>query len=229
MGATALRHRRGRCRRPGRSPEGAPGRAGRRWHGGGAAPAAGLDDYDAAPAPDRALIAGLATCRYLEPPPGATSSVTPPSPPPCSTSTATGPKPVQPLHPRGVDAALRLRAQGPAPADVTADEPDLAVAALVRCVEDERCNGSFRHPAVLRVTTRKGRGTRGPRRGSHHAARPRRESAEVGAVTAPGLRRSGGSPAASARRGPAPGRRGPRPRPRTGGSRSRTARARARS
>ena len=37
-------------------------------------------------------------------------------------------------------------------------------------------------------------------------------------VTAPGLRRSGGSPAASAPRGPAPGPRGPRPRPRTGGS-----------
>ena len=48
-------------------------------------------------------------------------------------------------------------------------------------------------------------------------------------VTAPGLRRSGGSPAASAPRGPAPARRGPRPRPRTGGFRSRAARVRARS
>ena len=53
--------------------------------------------------------------------------------------------------------------------------------------------------------------------------------AEVGTVTAPGLRRSGGSPAASAPRGPAPGPRGPRPRPRTGGFRSRTARVTARS
>ena len=48
-------------------------------------------------------------------------------------------------------------------------------------------------------------------------------------ATAPGLRTSGGSPAASAPRGPAPGPRGPRPRPRTGGFRSRTARVRARS
>jgi 2-methylcitrate dehydratase PrpD len=80
----------------------------------------------------------------------------------------------------GVDAALRLRAQGLAPADVTAIElgvakpvlrtiaepPDaaardprrLALAALVRCVEDERCSASFPHafPAVLRVTTRTG-------------------------------------------------------------------------
>ena len=54
-------------------------------------------------------------------------------------------------------------------------------------------------------------------------------SAELERVTAPGLRRSGGSPAASAPRGPAPGPRGPRPRPRTGGFRSRTARVRARS
>src|SRR6476620_9160057 len=51
----------------------------------------------------------------------------------------------------------------------------------------------------------------------------------VETVTAPGLRRSGVSPAASAPRGPAPGPRGPRPRPRTGGFRSRTARVRARS
>jgi hypothetical protein len=58
---------------------------------------------------------------------------------------------------------------------------------------------------------------------------PRRGSAEVETVTAPGPRRSGGSPAASAPRGPAPGARGPRPRPRTGGFRSRTARVRARS
>src|SRR3954454_25334942 len=57
----------------------------------------------------------------------------------------------------------------------------------------------------------------------------RRGSAEVETVPAPGLRRSGGSPAASAPRGPAPGPRGPRPRPRTGGLRSRTARVRARS
>jgi len=117
----------------------------------------------------------------------------------------------------GVDAALRLRAQGLAPADVTAielgvakpvlrtiaeppeakarpasgyhaafsgpytvaaallggglgvphedftdaaarDPRRLALAALVRCVEDERCSASFPHafPAVLRVTTRTG-------------------------------------------------------------------------
>ena len=116
-----------------------------------------------------------------------------------------------------MDAALRLRAQGLAPADVTAIElgvakpvlrtiaepPEakarpasgyhaafsgpytvaaallggglgvshedftdaaarnprrLALAALVRCVEDERCSASFPHafPAVLRVTTRTG-------------------------------------------------------------------------
>src|ERR1700741_118341 len=48
-------------------------------------------------------------------------------------------------------------------------------------------------------------------------------------VTASGLRRSGGSPAASAPRRPAPGPRAPRPRPRTAGFRSRTARVRARS
>src|SRR5262245_19027845 len=40
-------------------------------------------------------------------------------------------------------------------------------------------------------------------------------SAEVEPVTAAGLRWSGGSPAASAPRGPARGPRGPRPRPRT--------------
>ncbi len=116
-----------------------------------------------------------------------------------------------------MDAALRLRAQGLAPADVTAielgvakpvlrtiaeppeakprpasgyhaafsgpytvaaallggglgvshedftdaaarDPRRLALAALVRCVEDERCSASFPHafPAVLRVTTRAG-------------------------------------------------------------------------
>ena len=52
--------------------------------------------------------------------------------------------------------------------DAAARDPRrLAVAALVRCVEDERCSASFPHafPAVLRVTTRDGRGTRGPRRG----------------------------------------------------------------
>ena len=50
-----------------------------------------------------------------------------------------------------------------------------------------------------------------------------------GAPTVPGLRRSGGSPAASTPNGPAPEPRGPRPRPRTGGLRSRTARVKARS
>jgi 2-methylcitrate dehydratase PrpD len=38
------------------------------------------------------------------------------------------------------------------------DPRRLALAALVRCVEDERCSASFPHafPAVLRVTTRTG-------------------------------------------------------------------------
>ena len=38
------------------------------------------------------------------------------------------------------------------------DRRRLALAALVRCVEDERCSASFPHafPAVLRVTTRTG-------------------------------------------------------------------------
>jgi 2-methylcitrate dehydratase PrpD len=43
--------------------------------------------------------------------------------------------------------------------DAAARDPRrLALAALVRCVEDERCNASFPHafPAVLRVTTRTG-------------------------------------------------------------------------
>ena len=139
----------------------------------------------------------------------------------------------------GVDAALRLRAQGLAPADVTAielgvakpvrtiaeppeakarpasgyhaafsgpytvaaallggglgvshedftdaaarDPRRLALAALVRCVEDERCSASFPHafPAVLRVTTRNGRGTRGPRRGQPR--RPRQPPVRRGA------------------------------------------------
>jgi 2-methylcitrate dehydratase PrpD len=139
----------------------------------------------------------------------------------------------------GVDAALLLRAQGLAPADVTAielgvakpvlrtiaeppeakarpasgyhaafsgpytvaaallggglgvshedftdaarDPRRLALAALVRCVEDERCSASFPHafPAVLRVTTRNGRGTRGPRRGQPR--RPRQPPVRRGA------------------------------------------------
>jgi hypothetical protein len=39
-----------------------------------------------------------------------------------------------------------------------ADPRRLALAALVRCVEDERCSASFPHafPTVLRVTTRTG-------------------------------------------------------------------------
>lgn len=43
--------------------------------------------------------------------------------------------------------------------DAAARDPRrLALAALVRCVEDERCSASFPHalPAVLRVTTRTG-------------------------------------------------------------------------
>jgi 2-methylcitrate dehydratase PrpD len=43
--------------------------------------------------------------------------------------------------------------------DAAASDPRrLALAALVRCVEDERCSASFPHafPAVLRVTTRTG-------------------------------------------------------------------------
>ena len=139
----------------------------------------------------------------------------------------------------GVDAALRLRAQGLAPADVTAIElgvakpvlrtiaeppeakarpasgyhaafsgpytvaaallggglgvshedftdaaardPRRLALALVRCVEDERCSASFPHdfPAVLRVTTRNGRGTQGPRRGQPR--RPRQPPVRRGA------------------------------------------------
>jgi 2-methylcitrate dehydratase PrpD len=43
--------------------------------------------------------------------------------------------------------------------DAAARDPRrLALSALVRCVEDERCSASFPHafPAVLRVTTRTG-------------------------------------------------------------------------
>ena len=42
--------------------------------------------------------------------------------------------------------------------DAARDPRRLALAALVRCVEDERCSASFPHafPAVLRVTTRTG-------------------------------------------------------------------------
>jgi 2-methylcitrate dehydratase PrpD len=42
--------------------------------------------------------------------------------------------------------------------DAARDPRRLALAALVRCVEEERCNASFPHafPAVLRVTTRTG-------------------------------------------------------------------------
>src|SRR4051794_25163363 len=54
-------------------------------------------------------------------------------------------------------------------------------------------------------------------------------SAEIEAATAPGLRRSGGSPAWSPPHGPAPAPGDRRPRPGTGGFRSPTERARARS
>jgi hypothetical protein len=66
--------------------------------------------------------------------------------------------------------------------DAAARDPRrLALAALVRCVEDERCSASFPHafPAVLRVTTRNGRGTRGPRRGQPR--RPRQPPVRRGA------------------------------------------------
>ena len=49
---------------------------------------------------------------------------------------------------------------GPDFTDAAARDPCcLALAALVRCVEDERCSASFPHafPAVLRVTTRTGK------------------------------------------------------------------------
>ena len=56
----------------------------------------------------------------------------------------------------GVAAADLARHGAHRPAD--RDPRRLALAALVRCVEDERCSASFPHafPAVLRVTTRTG-------------------------------------------------------------------------
>jgi 2-methylcitrate dehydratase PrpD len=100
----------------------------------------------------------------------------------------------------GADAALRLRAQGLAPADVTAIELGVAKPVLrtiaelpeatARPVSGYHAGFSGRYTvaaallggglgAVLRVTTRNGRGTRSPRRGQPR--RPRQPPVRRGA------------------------------------------------
>src|SRR5216683_3137452 len=150
----------------------------------------------------------------------------------------------------GVDAALRLRAQGLAPADVTAIELGVAKPVLRTIAEPPEArarpasgyHAAFSGPYTVAAALLggglgvshedftdaaardhpHGRGTRGPRRGQPR--RPRQ----------PPVRRGAGEEVPRQRREVPPGgargrARGPRPRPRTGGFRSRTARVRARS
>jgi hypothetical protein len=74
-----------------------------------------------------------------------------------SAETRARPADVTAIEPGVAKPVLRTIAE-PAEANARPASGYHALAALVRCVEDERCSASFPHafPAVLRVTTRTG-------------------------------------------------------------------------